>query len=159
VALTSYSGIEDDASLSPDGGKVAFAWNGEKEDKFHIYVKQIGGSGTPVRLTTDPAAEFYPAWSPDDRWIAFERRQKSNVAILLIPSLGGLERKLTEIARGAHLSWTPDAKWLAFSEQESPPQGPLSIWAVNVDTLERRQAFAESKGRRKRARQTDEEAL
>jgi Tol biopolymer transport system component len=138
VALTSYSGIEDDPSLSPDGSKVAFQWNGDKEDNFDIYVKQIGGSGTPVRLTTDPAVDCCPAWSLDDRWIAFVRQQKGDWAILLIPSVGGPEREVTKIARGSLLAWTPDSKWLAFSERESPPQGPLSIWAINVDTLERR---------------------
>jgi Tol biopolymer transport system component len=137
VALT-YSGFANLPSLSPDGSKVAFGWNGDKEDNFDIYLKQIGGSGTPLRLTTDPAWEGYPAWSPDDHWIAFERQQKDNSAVLLIPSLGGPERKLTEIARASYLSWTPDAKWLAFGAQDSPPQGPLSIWAINADTLERR---------------------
>lgn len=101
-------------------------------------MKQIGGSGTPVRLTTDPARDSNPAWSPDDRSIAFERRQPANVAILLMPSVGGPERQLTEVPSASHLSWTPDAKWLAFQAQDSPSQGPYSIWAINVDTLERR---------------------
>ncbi len=64
---------------------MAFQWNGEKEDNLDIYVKQIGGSGTPMRLTTDPAADRYPAWSPDDRWIAFVRQQQGNVAVMLKP--------------------------------------------------------------------------
>ena len=34
-------------SFSPDGNKVAFVWNGEKEDNYDIYVKQIGSAGTP----------------------------------------------------------------------------------------------------------------
>jgi serine/threonine protein kinase len=136
--LTSYSSTTASPSLSPDGENVAFVWNGEKQDNFDIYVKRIGGSGPPVRLTTDPAPEFGPAWSPDDHWIAFERQQKGNVAVLLMPSEGGPGRKLTGIAAASVLSWTPDAKWLAFSQQDSPPQGPLSIWAINVDTVERR---------------------
>ncbi len=144
VPLTSYAGFESCPSLSPDGSKVAFSWNGEKEDNYDIYVKQIGGSGPPVRLTTDPAAEYCPAWSPDDRWIAFVRQQPDNVAIMLMPSLGGPQRKLTEIAQMGdlwlfplQLSWTPDAKWLAFSAGDSS-QGPSSIWAINIDTGERR---------------------
>jgi Tol biopolymer transport system component len=117
---------------------VAFQWNGEKGDNDDIYVKQIGESNMPVRLTTDPATDFDPAWSPDGRTIAFERWQGSNAAIRLIPAAGGPERKLTEIAGHSYLSWTPDAKWLAFSERESRPEGTSSIWAINVDTLERR---------------------
>ena len=52
-----------------------------------------------MRLTTSAAAEGSPAWSPDDRWIAFARDQpdKDNVAVLLIPPLGGPERTLTEM--------------------------------------------------------------
>ena len=76
---------------------MAFVWNGEKEDNYDIYVKQIGSAGPPMRLTTSPAAESSPAWSPDDRWIAFMRRQQGNVAVMLIPPLGGPERKLTEM--------------------------------------------------------------
>jgi dipeptidyl aminopeptidase/acylaminoacyl peptidase len=71
--------------------------------------------GRTLRLTTDPAAETCPAWSPDDRWIAFSRRQSTDVAVVLMPSLGGPERKLIEIADPSRLSWTPDSKWLAYS--------------------------------------------
>ena len=136
VPLTTYSGVEQQPSFSPDGNKVAFTWNGEKEDNFDIYVKQIGSTGTPMRLTTSPAEEFSPAWSPDDRWIAFVRQQQGNVAIMLIPPLGGQERKLTEMISAAGLCWTPDAKWLAFSERDSGEQ--MSIWAISVETGERR---------------------
>jgi len=138
VALTSYSGIETQPSFSPDGSKVAFVWNGEKADNQDIYIKQIGSAGTPMRLTTNPAAESGPAWSPDDRWIAFARRQQDqgNVAVMLISPLGGQERKLTEMIGVGGLSWTPDGKWLAFSERDS--EARMSIWAISIETGERR---------------------
>jgi serine/threonine protein kinase len=69
VPLTTSSGIETQPSFSPDGNKVAFAWNGEQADNRDIYVKQIGSAGPPMRLTPSTAAEASPAWSPDDRWI------------------------------------------------------------------------------------------
>ena len=60
VALTSYPGIERHPSFSPDGQQVAFSWDGEKEDNFDIYVKLVGETNA-LRLTTDPAAEEWPA--------------------------------------------------------------------------------------------------
>ena len=51
---------------------MAFNWNGEKEDNYDIYVKLIG-SERPLQLTTNPARDYSPAWSPDGRWIAFCR--------------------------------------------------------------------------------------
>ena len=60
MPLTSYRGMEQMPSLSPEGTQVAFRWNGESEDNFDIYVKLVG-PGDPHRLTTDPAAEFFPS--------------------------------------------------------------------------------------------------
>jgi len=58
--LTSYVGAQSSPSFSPDGDQVAFSWNGEKQDNFDIYVKQIGVEA-PLRLTTDPGADLSPA--------------------------------------------------------------------------------------------------
>jgi len=40
-----YAGLETQHPFSPDGRKVAFVWNGEKENNEDIYVKQIGTAG------------------------------------------------------------------------------------------------------------------
>jgi serine/threonine protein kinase len=141
VPLTSYPGQQYCPALSPDGNRVAFVWNGEKQDSFQIYVIEIGG-GTPVRITNHPGAPVFLAWSPDDRHIAFLRRVEGDrAAIMLVPPFGGPERKLadTSIATDAlfRLSWTPDGKWLAFPARNSPG-GPHSIWMLSVDTGERR---------------------
>ena len=96
MPLTSYPGQELQPSFSPDGNHVAFSWNGEKQDNFDIYVKQIGRD-KPIRLTTDAGRDFSPAWSPDGRTIAFGRLlSPKSSGIFLIPALGGPERKLAE---------------------------------------------------------------
>ncbi|MGC9973282.1 MAG: protein kinase [Bryobacteraceae bacterium] len=141
VSLTSYPGEQASPSLSPDGNRVAFVWNGEKQDSFQIYVIQIGG-GTPVRITNDAGRPFSLAWSPDDRHIAFLRQVEGDrAAIVLVPPFGGPERKLAETSISTDtlfcLSWTPDGKWLAFPARNSPGE-PHSIWVVSVDTGERR---------------------
>ena len=58
--------------FSPDGNQVAFVWDGERGDNDDIYVKLLGETNA-LRLTTDPADDGYPAWSPDGKRIAFER--------------------------------------------------------------------------------------
>jgi hypothetical protein len=60
VPLTSYAGEESWPTLSPDGTQVAFSWNGERQDKWDIYVKQIGVE-PPFRLTSDAAIDGSPA--------------------------------------------------------------------------------------------------
>ena len=69
------------------------------QQDFDIYVKQIGAPGPPMPLVTGPADDRLPEWSPDDRWIAFLRRQpqQKNQAVLLISPLGGPVQKLAEV--------------------------------------------------------------
>jgi DNA-binding winged helix-turn-helix (wHTH) protein len=101
VRFTSYPGKEKDPALSPDGQRLAFAWDGESSDNFDIYVRSIGNVGElpltaekPLRLTSDPAADFSPTWSPDGRYLAFARVSAGNSAVYVMPSMGGQERKL-----------------------------------------------------------------
>jgi eukaryotic-like serine/threonine-protein kinase len=138
IPLTTYSGQQADPALSPDGKQVAFSWNGETSDNFDIYVKLVDG-GTPLRLTTNPASEASPAWSPDGGRIAFLRFLGFTADILVIPSLGGQERKLGQITlplRGGGLSWSPDGKFVAVSGLS--PSGNDGIYLVSVETSEKR---------------------
>jgi DNA-binding winged helix-turn-helix (wHTH) protein len=49
VPLTSLPGVELDPALSPDGGRVAFIWDGPDRSNFDVYVKEIA-SGETVRV-------------------------------------------------------------------------------------------------------------
>jgi len=138
--LTTYVGSQDWPSFSPDGSQVAFAWDGEKQDNFDIYVKRIG-AGPSLRLTRDPAADTAPAWSPDGSSIAFLRAsQPGKSSVVLIPPLGGPERVVGEVTRfepmNQALSWTPDSKWLVVLDR--PPAQLAGLWLLSVGTGERR---------------------
>jgi len=141
--LTTYSGLEYEPALSPDGNQVAFSWNGENKDNFDIYVRLVEG-GAALRLTTDPAADHAPSWSPDGGRLAFFRGS----AIYIIPALGGVERKLMQFPRGilsvSPLSWSPDGKFLAFSGSED--SSAASIWTVSTESGEPRRASTPPKG-------------
>jgi Tol biopolymer transport system component len=76
------------------------------------------GSPTPVRLTTDPADDLSPAFSPDGGSIGFFRRTKERSAFVIIPSIGGPERIVAEFPNLGlfftlpSFAWFPDGKWV-----------------------------------------------
>ena len=135
VPLSSATGTEKEASFSPDGSQVAYAWDGgDEQSATHIYVKLIG-AGTPLRLTSDSRPDRAPAWSPDGRTIAFVRETGS---VYLIPALGGAETKLAEgrFDRRSRISWSPNGNFLAVSEYTREPASSLySIATGNGDKL------------------------
>ena len=139
VPLTTDPGYEGMPSLSPDGSQVAFASFGEKLDNLDIYVKQIGGGGPPLRLTSDPAVDKFPAWSPDGRSIAFIRERGDKDEVLLIPAIGGPERKLVQTAHDLpwgpslnppYLSWSPDSKYLVTVDRAFARRASRSVCVV-----------------------------
>ncbi len=118
-------GKEEGAWLSPDGEQVAFTWNGEKEDNFDIYVKMIGSSDM-LRLTTDPATDIMPSWSPDGKQIAYVRLGPDGNRVHLVSPLGGSDHKLSDFPLAfATPSWSPDSRWLAVAR--APKGGPFAI--------------------------------
>lgn len=62
VPLTTFAGSEIVPSFSPDGEKIVFAWDGERQHNFDIYTKEIA-SGRLNRLTDDPHDDLSPTWS------------------------------------------------------------------------------------------------
>jgi Tol biopolymer transport system component/DNA-binding winged helix-turn-helix (wHTH) protein len=143
--LTTYVGSEICPSFSPDGERVAFAWDGEKQDNFDIYVKQIG-DGLLLRLTSDPRPELSPAWSPDGRTIAFLRLNSDSKAEVLLASsvaagparsLATVTAPLTLYPHLRFISWSRDSKWLAVSD--SPTFGGVTgLFLLSVETGEKR---------------------
>jgi len=137
VLLTNYPGHQRNPSFSPDGNRIAFVWDGEEQDNYDIYVKQIGRERA-LRLTTDPATDDDPAWSPDGRYIAFCRyRVKGKEEIRIVPAAGGSERKLlTRCAYvGGPFGWSPDGKYLAYDDCTTK-YGPQTLFMLAVDNPE-----------------------
>jgi serine/threonine protein kinase len=141
VPFTSFSGKKNHPAFSPDGNRIAFAWGGEKDENFQLYVKQVG-DGNPLQITfSNPAWDYSPTWSPDGQRIAFLRNSnKGDFAIFMVSALGGSERKLLSLTTKAgpdRIDWSPDGKFIATSDV-SLNQGPRSIFLISPETGEKR---------------------
>ncbi len=142
VPLTSFTGYKDFGAFSPDGGRVAFSWNGGRggsggSPERNVYVKKIGPDA-PSRLTFAPDDERLPAWSPDGRYVAFCRAfsqepAPKEYAVYVVPARGGRERKIAEGGMG--VSWSPDSKTLALAGLPAESGG---IYLLSLETGERR---------------------
>ena len=151
VPLTSYLGLQQNPSFSPEGTRVAFAWYQPAKRLSGIYVKSIG-PGDPVALTTGEKGDFAPAWSPDGQFIAFMRpRDAGHSAVMIMASVGGQERHVTDLAFSAGvlpynhewsvgsspLTWSPNGKWLIGLDARGPEE-PMRAVRISVGTGEKR---------------------
>ena len=104
-------------AISPDASRVAF--EGYTSGNADIYV--VGVDGTGLRqLTTDPATDQYPQWSPDGTTIVYDNAgareqtdpQFSKTAeIFTVPANGGAPTQLTHNGwTDAAPSYSPDGK-------------------------------------------------
>ena len=128
-------------TFSPDGTRVAFAWDGDQQGKYDIYARPATG-GAPVRLTTDGDSKSNPAWSPDGTQIAFVKR---NAGVFLISSQGGAEHKVSDSYLESALAWMPDGKSLAVVERTSD-QEPDRVVLVSLVSGARRRLTAPPPG-------------
>jgi Tol biopolymer transport system component/DNA-binding winged helix-turn-helix (wHTH) protein len=142
--FTSFPGLQTAPSFSPDGSRIAFAWDSGASHSagkpaYDLYVKGMG-SETVLRLTNHPSEWISSTWSPDGTQIAFHRLASADNGIYVIPALGGPERKLhtthTPYDVAAPLSWSPDGKWIAYADIEENGQPGDRMFLLNVDTLE-----------------------
>ncbi len=118
---------------SPDGGQVVFLRTKagvNPNGAGALFVVSAEGTGLH-RITPWGFAFLYDDWSPDGRWIAFERPYGQ--LYLVHPDGTGLHRIPIQLPPGtgaANPSWSPDGAWLVFALQRS---GQGKIYMVRPD--------------------------
>ena len=76
------------SSLSPDGRTIAFAWQGD------IWTVSAEG-GTASQITTNPAYDSEPIWTPDGKELVFSSYRELSKDIWAVGAEGGIPRRLT----------------------------------------------------------------
>lgn len=75
-------------AISPDGSSIAFTYKGD------IYtVPATGGKAT--QITTNPAHDTKPVWSPDGKKIAFASDRMGSMDVYEVSREGGIPKRLT----------------------------------------------------------------
>ena len=127
------------ADLSHDGRHIAL-FRFEGTQIALVVVTRDGFDVEQVKPMAPDSSYEYPRWSPDDRWIAFQRDNLTAVfdeRVLVVPTAQGSEPR--EIARSANLSglaWLPDGSGVVYSSSAGstvlyPPQ--FNLRAIERD--------------------------
>jgi tricorn protease len=106
AALAEPVRLAHEPALSPDGSTLAFAWGGD------IWTVPTNG-GTATRLTSNPAVESGPAFSPDGRLLAFNSDREGSKQVYVMPAVGGDPKRITWHTDGYDVrEWMPDGNAL-----------------------------------------------
>lgn len=90
-------------AISPDGKTVAFSYKGD------IWTVPANG-GQARQITTNPAYDAYPVWSPDSRQIAFASSREGSMDIYVVGRDGGAPRRVTTDSGDEYpMAWRNDS--------------------------------------------------
>jgi eukaryotic-like serine/threonine-protein kinase len=129
------------ADVSHDGNKLAF-FTLEK-NLMELVSADRDGSNPHVILRSPPNYEqpnsdfSYPRWSPDDKWIAYQRASAMwTDDIYIVPSSGGEPRQVTHESKlMSGLAWTSDGSIVYSSARGCTVLylPSLQLWTVHPD--------------------------
>lgn len=120
--------VLNDAGVKQE--KIAFI--SLRDGNREIYVMNADGSNHQ-RLTNNPAADLYHAWSPDGGKIAFTSDRDGNSEIYVMNADGSNQQRLTSnSAFDYRPKWSPDGTKILF-ESRSNDDMDYDICMINAD--------------------------
>jgi eukaryotic-like serine/threonine-protein kinase len=123
------------ADVSPTDGRLAI-FRLAKEG-IQLVTAPTDGSRFDVVAEFAPATYYlYPRWSPDGRWIAFQRGDSIRFDIFVAPTTGGEPHQLTRDNNMiSGFAWLPDSTGIVYSSSRGctmPYLPTLDLWQVTL---------------------------
>jgi Tol biopolymer transport system component len=110
--VTTGSRLWANPDPTPDGEWVVFYSRDQPEGD--VYICRADGTGLR-QLTSDPAIDRVPRWSPDKTWVAFFSNRSGPLALWKIRAADGSDLQQVT-SSGGTLAWSPDGTRLATTE-------------------------------------------
>ena len=117
--------------ISPDGSKLAFAWN--KSGEWQIYEMELDDPAQLKPITSSPGGKFNPRYSPNGSYLAYALDMDGSESYhLVVHDLStNTHKDLTPNISHAlqpNFSWSPDGSQLAFL---SDKEGHFSTYIIS----------------------------
>jgi Tol biopolymer transport system component len=126
IGVTGERGGQSNPSLSRDGRFLAYQLRSD------IWVLDVARN-VPRRITTDPAIDALPLWSPDSTRVVFNSLRQGASDLYVKELDGGPEQVLLASKDDKFAcDWTPDGKTLLYRIAD-PHSGAYDLWALSRD--------------------------
>ncbi len=127
----SEEGGDYDPVISSDNKLLAFS-SLRHSPNPDIFIKQINGF-VATRLTSDPASEIQPAFSPAGDKIAYASNRNGSWDIWVVGLDGSTPTRMTSgVGNDIHPSWSPDGKEIVYCSF-GPRTKQWELWTVQVE--------------------------
>lgn len=129
---------------SPRGDRVAFVVRATdleaNRGRFDIWAVNMDGTGL-TRLTSDPASDNNPRWSPDGQSLYFLSTRSGSSQVWRLPAGGGDPVQVTSLPLDvSNLTVSPDGSRIAFSLEVFPDCATLACTKERLEEKEKKQA-------------------
>ncbi len=117
--------------MSSNGGRLVYnKLISQRVDIWRVPGPRAKGRAPPKKLISSTRRDFFPAYSPDGRRIAFTSDRSGRSQIWVCDSNGSNAVQLTRLQSADGPQWSPDGKYISFSgewEDDNPDMGVVGV--------------------------------